>query len=513
MKKSFKSIILLLICIYQSLCYAASVSDNDGSSFITKSEFDALRSSFQSQIDSYTQNIDSKIDTAIASYLAGIRLNNEVELENLYNSYVSNWHVKLKAGKTKPTALDYEIPVNGDLIADSTGILALDDSLFEGEHDIYWTNSKTINNYWSSGYNWTKDIKSNESSFVNKDCCLPLTNMTFEYQNAYSDAAQSHCIKRWLIGPTHAGNIRVVQSVSTSVPCIITNSTWLFYNNVVYNYISGNSAYTSHYGGSYYPDIGGDLGNVGGYSTYSMQNVVEVNNGSIKDNKKEYSRYNANLVSKNIINQNKWVISTVKDLEYYDVPGVGRSKTLWWSRSSTYVSTGSAGLPGFDVTYFGSNINPTASDRPTYDKNKWVVNSIGGSPSIYVHGTMYRAIKRSDLKKSTTNGYCDYDLYNINSNMDNNLKGIIVCKDTKVSGSIKITGTASNLCNIEFYKSNTGAIDRSGITEKVEKTSVNGDFTVEFETDRDEGYIWIFVKPSSSDVKIDISRIVKTVEV
>ena len=57
--------------------FAAIVSDNDGSAFITKSEFDALKSSFKSQIDTYNQSIDSKIDGAIASYLAGIKLSNE----------------------------------------------------------------------------------------------------------------------------------------------------------------------------------------------------------------------------------------------------------------------------------------------------------------------------------------------------------------------------------------------------------------------------------------------------
>ena len=54
--------------------FATSVSDNDGSAFISKSEFDALKASFQSQIDTYNQGIDSKIDSAIAAYLAGISL-------------------------------------------------------------------------------------------------------------------------------------------------------------------------------------------------------------------------------------------------------------------------------------------------------------------------------------------------------------------------------------------------------------------------------------------------------
>ena len=50
------------------------VSDNDGSAFITKAEFDSLKNNFQSQLDSYNSNIDNKIDAAIASYLAGIKV-------------------------------------------------------------------------------------------------------------------------------------------------------------------------------------------------------------------------------------------------------------------------------------------------------------------------------------------------------------------------------------------------------------------------------------------------------
>ena len=50
------------------------VGDNDGSAFITKAEFDSLKNNFQSQIDAYNVAIDSKIDNAISSYLAGIKV-------------------------------------------------------------------------------------------------------------------------------------------------------------------------------------------------------------------------------------------------------------------------------------------------------------------------------------------------------------------------------------------------------------------------------------------------------
>ena len=76
-----------LIFLLSINSFAAIVSDNDGSAFITKSEFDALKSSFQAQIDTYNQSIDSKIDGAIASYLAGIKMSTVIEVDSLINKY------------------------------------------------------------------------------------------------------------------------------------------------------------------------------------------------------------------------------------------------------------------------------------------------------------------------------------------------------------------------------------------------------------------------------------------
>ena len=80
-------LLLVLVFILNTLSFAAIVSDNDGSAFVTKSEFDALKTNFASQIDSYNDSIDKKIDGAISSYLAGIKLAKEPE----------NYWEKLKA--------------------------------------------------------------------------------------------------------------------------------------------------------------------------------------------------------------------------------------------------------------------------------------------------------------------------------------------------------------------------------------------------------------------------------
>lgn len=72
MSKRACSAFLVLLLTFVTRINAAVVSDNDGSSFITKAEYDSLKNSFQAQLDSYNTNIDSKIDNAISSYIAGI---------------------------------------------------------------------------------------------------------------------------------------------------------------------------------------------------------------------------------------------------------------------------------------------------------------------------------------------------------------------------------------------------------------------------------------------------------
>ena len=76
LKRGIALILIFVLCLNN---FAAAVSDNDGSAFITKSEFDSLKNDFQSQIDQYNISIDNKIDNAIASYLAGVTVTTEPE--------------------------------------------------------------------------------------------------------------------------------------------------------------------------------------------------------------------------------------------------------------------------------------------------------------------------------------------------------------------------------------------------------------------------------------------------
>ena len=101
-KMGKKALCLIFAFLLSIESFAAVVSDNDGAAFVTKAEFDALKRNFNDQINKYNTSIDSKIDGAIANYLAGIKLSQEsyIELDSktnytfplLMQSSVSHWN-------------------------------------------------------------------------------------------------------------------------------------------------------------------------------------------------------------------------------------------------------------------------------------------------------------------------------------------------------------------------------------------------------------------------------------
>ena len=83
-KKALCLIFAFLLCIES---FAVAVSDNDGSAFITKAEFDSLKNNFQSQIDQYNTSIDSKLDASIASYLSGVTIESTRKISPIISNY------------------------------------------------------------------------------------------------------------------------------------------------------------------------------------------------------------------------------------------------------------------------------------------------------------------------------------------------------------------------------------------------------------------------------------------
>lgn len=118
MKNIFrKKIIILVIILLSFNCYTAVVSDNDGTAFVTKAEFEALKEDFDTQIASYNKSLDSKIDGAIASYLAGFKIGSKIEIDSTLNkvntasAYSRGWFPMCKTYSFKST----NKPVNGQV--------------------------------------------------------------------------------------------------------------------------------------------------------------------------------------------------------------------------------------------------------------------------------------------------------------------------------------------------------------------------------------------------------------
>ena len=64
-----KSILMFMIVVLAGKTFSAVVSDNDGTAFISYSEYDSLRSDFQKVLDGFNTGIDAKIANAIAQYI------------------------------------------------------------------------------------------------------------------------------------------------------------------------------------------------------------------------------------------------------------------------------------------------------------------------------------------------------------------------------------------------------------------------------------------------------------
>ena len=113
LSKIFKRAMALFIIVMINFnSYAAVVSSNDGSAFITKAEFDALVNDFNSRIEDYEKSIDAKIDGAIAEYLAGLATTIAVSGNTLFSSIVGDNNITSRVGSTDLPFVKGNIGVN-----------------------------------------------------------------------------------------------------------------------------------------------------------------------------------------------------------------------------------------------------------------------------------------------------------------------------------------------------------------------------------------------------------------
>ena len=124
--KKFAALFLVVLMSINS--FAAVVSDNDGAAFITKAEFDSLKNTFQSTINTYNRTIDNKIESAIQAYLAGIIIE---KTEKIYLPLADWKTVTMMNGTISPT---FTYP---SLNLFSSSLINTAEEVNSGDH---WTN-------------------------------------------------------------------------------------------------------------------------------------------------------------------------------------------------------------------------------------------------------------------------------------------------------------------------------------------------------------------------------------
>ena len=129
LKVKYNCIFIIIIVVLNTImCNASIVSDNDGTAFITKAEFESMKADFDEQINNYNKSIDNKIDGAIAQYLASIKLNKKTQLDIVY-PYDAEW--------TSNTAYSYDTVSNKYWKYEAT---------FEQPNKNYWSKYKYLYN-------------------------------------------------------------------------------------------------------------------------------------------------------------------------------------------------------------------------------------------------------------------------------------------------------------------------------------------------------------------------------
>ena len=188
-----RGVALFLIFALSLNSFAAIVSDNDGSAFITKAEFDSLKNSFQSQIDQYNTSIDAKIDGAIAAYLAGIK----VETETIKSIFTRSWeNVTLINGTKQQTYAYPNISASIGIFNNRYNEISYDDPLRD------WYIGANFDS--SVGTLADADIRNAYSSkgYGNQLAKMLYSYIYYNYTNASKTSQRRNLVENVVIGET-----------------------------------------------------------------------------------------------------------------------------------------------------------------------------------------------------------------------------------------------------------------------------------------------------------------------
>lgn len=179
MKKIITSILLLNLiftCIVNPF-YAAIVSDNDGAAFVTKAEFETLKSNFSNQINNYEDSIDYKIDGAIAAYLAGMKLQKTSREKMLHFDWKNIEFI------------NYEIYPEFKVPNYSWWVTAgwFSEGRYSGQSLAYDKKSANVCGFKKFDRNWG----------ANETCLRPMAKLLYGSENDIGKVSWAGCAARW----------------------------------------------------------------------------------------------------------------------------------------------------------------------------------------------------------------------------------------------------------------------------------------------------------------------------
>ena len=215
-----KKLTCVLVCSLLSFnAFAAAVSDNDGTAFITKPEFDSLKSEFQSELNGYNANIDSKITDAISSYLAGLKVSKEPGV--LYTSVQSSLGSNLRF--LNNFATEWTIGTS----TDTPSVAAVHQRSYRYKknasslewNDCLWMLSKN----WGTGLNW----------YFNEDDvskCVKLTDVNLFSWNRAGSAPYDMRWKKIAFAPDFK-NLGNKYNFIVGFPKTLSNNEYAHYNS------------------------------------------------------------------------------------------------------------------------------------------------------------------------------------------------------------------------------------------------------------------------------------------
>ena len=85
-----KRVLAFFLVALMNINTYATTTANDGSSFVTKAEFDEIVNTFSKKMDEYQSGLNAKIDNAISQYIGGLSAVKVTELEN-YAKYTADY--------------------------------------------------------------------------------------------------------------------------------------------------------------------------------------------------------------------------------------------------------------------------------------------------------------------------------------------------------------------------------------------------------------------------------------